>query len=728
MKRPLFLIPLSALAIGILLVPEKAAANFAQNPGKRQEAVRAAREKARQEREWARDWAATHGMPLRYDDGKRLMELMALRNGRPVYYSTRNHNAAVSSAADQVRDTAPYSVSGTGLIVGVWDGGAVMTNHQEFGVRVSYMDTEPYATHYHATHVGGTVGASGIVANAEGMAPAVNIDSYEWTDDLAEMTARAASYPGEPGKIYLSNHSYGSVGGWTWGLGGSAYYYWPPWLDWGAGAEDPYFGRYDAGAVAYDQVVYDAPYYLPFVAAGNDRADNPTNTETVVWGEYKGPNILWRSVTYDPALHPLGDGIYRGEYDNMSPETTAKNIMTVGAVNDAVTGGVRSVALASMSSFSSWGPADDGRIKPDIVANGVNLYSCWNNDFDLGDYYSISGTSMATPSACGSAALLVDYYGQRLPGKAMRASTLKGLIIHTADDLGNPGPDYVNGWGLMNTLVAAELIKDFADGNDIRMTEAMLSTNNTADESIGLSDGLSAIRVTLCWTDPPGPEQTTHDSRTSVLVNDLDLKVIGPGGTNYPYKLDYNQPTSNATAATENNIDNVEQVYIDTPASGQYTIVVDYDGTLQNSNQYYSLLVSGLATNAVLNDTDMDGLPDDWELAYFGSTTGAVASADNDGDGADNISELISGHDPTNAASVFRMVVYDAASTGGAPFVVMWDSVSGRVYNVWWIDDLLSSPFTNISGDLFYPVGSYTDAVIRAGSDSFYKADVRLTL
>lgn len=541
------------------VVPAQSHETFADNPAKRTAAVQRAQAQAQREKEEARQWAQARGIPMRHDDGRRLMELMAIRNGVPVYYATKNREAAISTATDQVRGMAPFNVDGSGLVLGVWDGGSVMTTHQEFGGRVADMDG--VASHYHATHVGGTIGAAGVVTNAMGMAPAVVIDSYDWNSDIAEMISRAASYPGEPGKIQLSNHSYGTVGGWTWSLSGISAYQWPQWLDWGAGELDIYFGQYDAGATNYDQVVYDAPYYLPFVSAGNERSDNPANGETVYYLRPLGQGNVgkWTAVTYDDSQHPLGDGIYKGGFDNISAETTAKNIMTVGAVNDAVSGTLRSIGSATMSTFSSWGPADDGRIKPDIVANGVGLYSCWNNDFDLGDYYSISGTSMASPNACGSAALLVDYYGQRFPGGAMRASTLKGLVIHTADDLGNPGPDYSNGWGLMNTLEAAALIKDYGDGNVLRMTEAMLSvSNNVEDEYTYSSDGLAPIRVTLCWTDPPGPAQTSHDSRTSVLVNDLDLKIVGPGGTNYPYRMEYDHPTSNATAVAENDIDNVE--------------------------------------------------------------------------------------------------------------------------------------------------------------------------
>jgi hypothetical protein len=205
---------------------------------------------------------------------------------------------------------------------------------------------------------------------------------------------------------------------------------------------------------------------------------------------------------------------------------------------------------------------------------------------------------MACPNASGSAALLTELYEKYFPvQKAMRASTLKGLIIHTVDDLGRPGPDYQNGWGLMNTKNAAYILKSVDEGDNIRLQEDKLNTSTDQSKTYKLySDGTEAIRVTICWTDYPGTSTTANDSRTPVLVNDLDLKVINGTTTNYPYSLSYTYPTSNATAIAKNNVDNVEQVYIAEPTEGDYTVLVDYDGTLTGSEQWFSIIVSGNIT------------------------------------------------------------------------------------------------------------------------------------
>ncbi|VGO21822.1 Serine protease AprX [Pontiella sulfatireligans] len=691
---------------------------FAERPSKRAESVQQARIRAEQDREEVR----RRGLEMHHDDGVRVMEAMAVRDGRPMYYTTFNDGAAVSTAADVVRNTWPFSANGAGVTVGVWDGGGVMTNHQEFGSRIANLDN--VAAHYHSTHVGGTIGASGVVARAQGMAPNAAIDSYDWYSDEAEMMASAASFPGEAGKIQLSNHSYGFISGWY-------YAYWTnPWTHrsgyhwWGDITIDPaeaFFGQYSIYAREWDEIVYDAPYFLPFKSAGNERTDNPTDGSKVYYTSDGG--TTWTNALYDSALHPLGDGVFRGGYDTVPTKGCAKNIMTVGAVTDAELNGLRAPLLASNTVFTSWGPADDGRIKPDIVANGDGLYSC--NVSGTASYATRSGTSMSSPNACGSAALLVDYYDDLFPGEAMRASTLKGLIIHAADDLGRPGPDYQYGWGLMNTLAAAELLKARAEGDLIRLTEETLSTpSNTVDAYTGFVDGGGPLRITLCWTDPPGPSTSALDSRTAALINDLDLKLTGPDGAYHPYKLSYADPEALASADSKNAVDNVEQILVQAPAPGLYTITVDYDGTLQDGLQAYSLLTSGIES-----DSDGDGLPDHWEGGYFLCATGALASADADGDGMDNLSEYIGGSDPTDPDSVFGIAsCRSIPAEGPAPFVIEWDAMPGRIYNVYWTYHLIYLPFVNISGDLYSPVNSYTDTVERTSwrAGQYYRIDVQL--
>ena len=132
--------------------------------------------KASGDRKEAHTWAKMHGKRIRYESNGTLYELAALCNGKPLYYKTLNSRAAISTAANRVGSASLYNLDGAGITVGVWDGGQVLTTHPEFGSRITIKDSAS-SSHYHATHVGGTIGASGVDANAKGMAPSADIDS-----------------------------------------------------------------------------------------------------------------------------------------------------------------------------------------------------------------------------------------------------------------------------------------------------------------------------------------------------------------------------------------------------------------------------------------------------------------------------------------------------------------------------------------------------------------------
>ncbi len=632
----LIFVALVSFLADLTLAQPPAVANLS-DPAVRQQMVGLLARQSQQRKAAAWSIAQAQGWNTKEKIGGTSFELMAIEADRVYAYKTCNVNAAISIGADLIRNTPPYDVNGAGVTAGVWDGGAVRPTHQEFGGRVTIKDGA--ANDDHSTHVGGTIAAAGVVASALGMAPRVLIDSYEWTNDTSEMASRAMSYPNEPDKIQVSNHSYSYICGWEHG-------YSPPrWYGTWGDRESDSFGIYDSYVVPWDQLCYNAPYYLPFKAAGNDRSD-AAPADGTSFAYWKSPPGMWRTKRYDSSTDPYADGWDNGGFDTITFVGVAKNIMTVGAVDDAVTAGARDPNLATMTNFSGWGPTDDGRIKPDIVTNGVNLYS---STADSNTSYSsgYSGTSMATPGAAGAATLLIDYYSRLFPSQAMRASTIKALIFHTADDLGNAGPDYKFGWGLINAKAAADQIGDHYDFPDANMiAEGLLDDVNTTATYTFQWDGTSPIRATICWTDPPATAITTLDDPSPRLINDLDLRVIDPCATiAYPYVLNPASPASPATTG-DNTLDNAEQVLINSPnVPGTYTVQITHKGTLTNSQQYFSLILSGQSiTEPLLTDFYPDGLIDFKDLAALVShwllDAPSVDIAPPEGDGIINFKDF----------------------------------------------------------------------------------------
>ncbi|MFZ1289607.1 MAG: S8 family serine peptidase [Melioribacteraceae bacterium] len=515
------------------------------------------------------------------DENGKIIELMSIRRGIPQYYETTNIGAAATTRADKLW-IAPYNITGTGYDkLGEWDGGAVRATHQELTGRVTQVDGATSISD-HSTHVAGTLIASGVDANAKGMANTGSLKAWEWTDDESEMAIAAA------GGLEISNHSYGFIRGWYFATPGpkGIANYWYGEKDIST-VEDISFGFYDVNTVSLDQIAYDAPNYLILKSAGNDRGE--------AGSQYNRPNYWFDATADDWVVIPSGtvpgkDGGIDG-YDCIGEKGVAKNILTVGAVSEILNyTGPNDVI---MSSFSGWGPADDGRIKPDVVAKGVSVYSSVGSSNTA--YGTYSGTSMATPNTAGTLALLQQYYQQTHNAEVMRSATLKALVIHSADEAGsNNGPDYKFGWGLVNAERAAQLIEnDISTNNSI--DELVLSNGGSYTREVTV-DGSEPLVVTIVWTDVPGvPVAYSLDPSNPMLVHDLDLKITKGGNTYYPWKLDRNNPAVAATKNSQNHVDNVEKVEIVSPVAGTYLVEVNHTGTL-SSSQAFSIIISGDTT------------------------------------------------------------------------------------------------------------------------------------
>ncbi len=216
--------------------------------------------------------------------------------------------------------------------------------------------------------------------------------------------------------------------------------------------------------------------------------------------------------------------------------------------------------LEGLSGTSSCGPVQDGRIKPEISAMGTSVFSTYT---PLNAYGTISGTSMATPGIAGSVTLLVQRYRQ-LNGNVNPPSTLiKNTICNTANDLGNAGPDYRFGFGRINALQAVKILEEN------RYALNSMSTAGINDVSIAVPAGASRLRVMLTWNDPAAAANANP-----ALVNNLDLRVIDAASTTtLPWILDPNTPANPATRGVDN-YSNIEQVTLDNPSAGNYTLRV----------------------------------------------------------------------------------------------------------------------------------------------------------
>jgi len=495
--------------------------------------------------------------------------------GRPLFYKTNNIIAGETISTDEVWSggNAGLSLDGSGMTLHEWDAGMVRTTHVEFNGRVTIGDAGNTILHSHSTHVAGTMIAAGEHWAAIGMATAADLIDFDWDNDTGEMASEAA------GGALLSNHSYGFVSGWEWNYFDDDRWIWAGDISVSA-SEDHYFGFYSSYSQIWDQIAYNAPYFLICKSAGNDRNDNgpPPGTEHWVWD---GEDFILSSDTRDPD----------GQYDCIASKGVAKNILTVGAVED-ISGGYTGTGSVIATSFTSWGPADDGRIKPDIAANGRFLWSTLETADDAYGYKS--GTSMSCPSVAGSACLLQQHYNN-FNSAYMLSSTLKGLIIHTADEAGpDPGPDYMFGWGLMNTETAADVITN--NGITSIISEETLSNGETFELDL-TSLGTQPLVITICWTDIPGtPPADAVDPTNKMLVSDLDLRVSNDRETAYPWKLDLNNPENAAINNGDNDVDNVEKVEILSPSVDEWTISVTHKGIL-STPQDFSIIVTGVVVN-----------------------------------------------------------------------------------------------------------------------------------
>ena len=251
------------------------------------------------------------------------------------------------------------------------------------------------------------------------------------------------------------------------------------------------------------------------------------------------------SLTCSP--FPLSFGTIKSGFQS------AKNTLSVGNMDNTT---------YTISYASARGPALDGRIKPEIVAGGVNIRST-----DVNNYYlTLSGTSMSSPTATGILALIAERYKQLHGGVNPDGALLKALVMNSAVDLGNPGPDFTYGFGMISGRTTVEALEQnhYITGS--------INDNLIHSFSIpAVPAGTNQLKVLLYWPDAPA-----LPSATAALVNDLDLTVTEPGGlVHLPLILDPSPANVNNNAVEGvDHTNNVEQVLINNPPAGNYSLQI----------------------------------------------------------------------------------------------------------------------------------------------------------
>jgi hypothetical protein len=500
-----------------------------------------------------------------------------------------------------------HGIFGTGQIVAVADSGldtgSMATLSPDFAGRI-------VATHVlsagddlgdnngHGTHVAGSLAGAGALSGA-------NPAQHQYVGSFAGVAPEASlvilAFDTQPdGSIVGLDPDYYTLFAAAYADG--ARLQTNSWGDLTGPSSDPEaaFGGYPFGSQRTDEFLWDHPDMSIFFAAGNSGIDGT-------------PGALGFCTGGDGVIDP----------DSLLEPATAKNVVTVGASeNLRTTGGVSGLPwllfsfcfatqpiatdlpsnnINGMAAFSSRGPTDDGRAKPDIVAPGTNIVSARSHYPGAGTLYGVyetnadyvysAGTSMATPLAAGAGVLVRQWltqHGFATPSGA----AVKATLLDTAVDMGvgqygsgpaqeipSSQPNSVDGWGradlgFMNAPVPYALWVD--DHTTGIATSQSVDYTDTPTRSLQVQNSSQPLRVMLAWTDPPASL-----SAATQLVNDLDLVVTGPDGNHYGNNV-----------ASGDRTNNVEGVIINTPAVGTYTIQVR-GHNVPIATQPYALAVGG---------------------------------------------------------------------------------------------------------------------------------------
>ena len=471
-------------------------------------------------------------------------------NGIPLYYEAyhgRSHRKAIKADIVGATGNSGYKLTGEGLHMGIWDHGHVFAAHDEFtgglgyagskvSIEISDATTESLQSN-HPTSVASIVVAKGLLHqenyDVTGVAPGLTkIYSYDWDYDLLEIFEQL-QFNANPDFI-LSNHSYGY-----------------PLVDNNNEIiPNEFIGDYSDWSALLDEIAYIYPTYMHVLAAGNDGRES-----------YPEQQII--------AL------------DQLTGSTTAKNVLTVGSFSMDDNG-----TNIGATDFSSAGPTNDFRIKPEVCGPGESLgVATWvsNDPNATNNYIANSGTSFASPAVAGGVALLQQLH-KKIFNTYMDGATIKALLCHTADDITDwdgqdiTGPDVKTGYGAVNLEKAAQLIekdeKETLSIHNFELDQGETETIFFQTTAVG-----ELLTATLSWYDPPAAFYATN-----TLINDLDLRITQGNTTYLPWALPTTRQQTVAVLG-DNTRDNLEKVVVSKPLGGRCRITVSHKGSLQRLNQ-----------------------------------------------------------------------------------------------------------------------------------------------
>ena len=379
---------------------------------------------------------------------------------------------------------------------------------------------------------------------------------------------------------------------------------------------------------------------------------------------------------------------------------------------------------SSLANSSSRGPAADGRIKPDIGAKGTSVYSTEHNN----TYGTKTGTSMSCPGVAGVMAQLYQAYKEINNSGNPPSALMKCLLLNSADDIGNPGPDFKHGWGEVNAYRAVKILENGFH------TSGSISQSVTNTHMINIPSNVEQVKVMVYWHDKEG-----STSASKSLVNDINIQLTTPSGVSYdPWVLD---PTPNSSILDQDavrgidDLNNMEQVTIDNPAAGNYTLIVDGFAIPFGPQDYYvtyEFITSSVELTYPIGGESL--VPGESEYIRWDTHQSGSISIQYSSNGGNNWNTITSNAQASNryyiwtvpndvtANALIRINSSNNSSQSSAPFTII--DVPNNLSIYWPCPDSINVSWNSVSNATSYEVSMlgqrYMDSIFTTSSTNIW--------